>query len=418
MAPEGITGAPPSVQNDLFALGATLFEMLTGNVAFRGADSRALFNSLLHYDPVPALRGDPALPPALLGLCDKLLKKSPEARPADAAIVVQDIEQIKSLYTSFQGQAEVQRFIEAPDAYQAPALSVQPATHTTLADPAPDRTPSPRPHAVQQKSRKRGGAAALLAAALMVAVVSIMAYKGLDALNTLKPAASETETLPPAPLSPDLAEADTLADEEKKATQPVPDIPSILPAPEPDTEPVTKTQTAGAVAEDDIATLQPVALRDDSLQQTEDLQPALPGNLTVLCTPWCDVLLDGKNIGSAPPAISYAAPAGSYELALANPHYPTFSQRVALTAGKQDTVRLSFKDYVASVELEILPWAEVFIDSVAYGTLPPNKTVLLAPGTHTITLKNRELGEWQGQLIVTAGEKRRQPYNLRELINN
>ena len=80
MAPEQIRGEPADERADLFALGAILFELLTGRRAF-DRDSRVeTLNAVLH-DDVPA-PGDvaPHVPAALDRIVRRCLEKDPDAR--------------------------------------------------------------------------------------------------------------------------------------------------------------------------------------------------------------------------------------------------------------------------------------------------------------------------------------------------
>ena len=80
MAPEQIRGQPTDERADLFALGAILFELMTGRRAF-DRDSRVeTLNAVLH-DDVPAL-GDAAanVPVALDRIVRRCLEKDPDAR--------------------------------------------------------------------------------------------------------------------------------------------------------------------------------------------------------------------------------------------------------------------------------------------------------------------------------------------------
>ncbi|WP_207461657.1 ATP-binding sensor histidine kinase [Azospirillum sp. SYSU D00513] len=65
---------------DLYALGATLYEMLTGRVPFEGADTLSVVHGHIARAPVPPHRIDPSVPPVVSAIVLKLLAKDPEAR--------------------------------------------------------------------------------------------------------------------------------------------------------------------------------------------------------------------------------------------------------------------------------------------------------------------------------------------------
>ena len=82
MAPEQVTGAPVDGRTDLFAAGAILFEMLSGQVAFAGSTAVDVLQKVLHEQP-PALLGAP-LVTALDAVIHRALAKVPAARFASA----------------------------------------------------------------------------------------------------------------------------------------------------------------------------------------------------------------------------------------------------------------------------------------------------------------------------------------------
>ena len=53
MAPEQINEEPPSVQNDIYSLGVTMYELLAGRLPFQAANSVAMINKILNDDPTP-----------------------------------------------------------------------------------------------------------------------------------------------------------------------------------------------------------------------------------------------------------------------------------------------------------------------------------------------------------------------------
>ena len=92
LSPEqsGRTGRGVDHRSDLYSLGATLYEALTGQPPFVG-DAIALIHGHLARAPRPALELRPELPPALAALVERLLHKSPEERYQDATALAADL---------------------------------------------------------------------------------------------------------------------------------------------------------------------------------------------------------------------------------------------------------------------------------------------------------------------------------------
>jgi serine/threonine protein kinase len=64
MAPEQINEEPPSVQTDIYSLGVTFYELLTGRLPYQAANSVSMINKILNEDPVPLRSIRPDLPDA------------------------------------------------------------------------------------------------------------------------------------------------------------------------------------------------------------------------------------------------------------------------------------------------------------------------------------------------------------------
>jgi Tol biopolymer transport system component len=92
MAPEQARGETPTPQSDLFSLGAVLYEMLSGQPAFRGDTPVAILSSVLQDVPARA----PGVPRAAAELAMWCLEKDPRWRPVSARQIVAEIDRMQS----------------------------------------------------------------------------------------------------------------------------------------------------------------------------------------------------------------------------------------------------------------------------------------------------------------------------------
>jgi serine/threonine protein kinase len=76
MSPEQAMGEDLDRRTDLFSLGIVLYEMVTGQQAFRGNTSAAVFDGILNRAPVPALQLNPQLPTRMTEILEKALEKA------------------------------------------------------------------------------------------------------------------------------------------------------------------------------------------------------------------------------------------------------------------------------------------------------------------------------------------------------
>jgi eukaryotic-like serine/threonine-protein kinase len=93
MSPEQAIG-PRDVDTraDVFALGCVLFECLTGRAAFVGENAVAVLANLLHAVPPRITELRPELDQQLAALVVSMLAKDPNARPTDAAAILQALD--------------------------------------------------------------------------------------------------------------------------------------------------------------------------------------------------------------------------------------------------------------------------------------------------------------------------------------
>jgi serine/threonine protein kinase/Tol biopolymer transport system component len=80
MAPEQLEGKEADARTDIFAFGAVLYEMATGNKAFSGGSRASLISAILRDDPKPISLVQPMTPPALDRVVKTCLAKDPEDR--------------------------------------------------------------------------------------------------------------------------------------------------------------------------------------------------------------------------------------------------------------------------------------------------------------------------------------------------
>jgi eukaryotic-like serine/threonine-protein kinase len=85
MAPEQVEGKEADARSDIFALGAVLYEMLTGKRAFEGKTATSAMAAVLERNPVPVSSLQPMATGALDHLVQQCLAKDPEKRWQSAA---------------------------------------------------------------------------------------------------------------------------------------------------------------------------------------------------------------------------------------------------------------------------------------------------------------------------------------------
>jgi Tol biopolymer transport system component len=80
MAPEQLEGKEADARTDIFAFGAVLHEMATGQKAFSGKSQASLIAAILEHDPPSITAVQPLVPPALDRVVKTCLAKEPDDR--------------------------------------------------------------------------------------------------------------------------------------------------------------------------------------------------------------------------------------------------------------------------------------------------------------------------------------------------
>ncbi len=424
LAPEQVLGEPPGPASDLFALGATLYEMLVGHPAFRGADAAALLDAIVHYDPMPRLAAVSTVPEALKDLTGRLLAKAPEARPPSAHAVAAAL---ADLLDGLPVDAErLALFLEDPAAYRSstpPLVPTPPPAPPAIVASPPLRAAGEaagREEAGRRFRGRRWSAAVLVMAVLLAGAVWWQ--------TRTEPAVNEPAATVPGPLarhSP--VPADTAAasgataldgdadDGGEAAAEAVAAEDGTPPAPMPLADGAAGPATArDTTATRDTTAAPPAAGERLAAGEPPAAEPA-PGQVRVAATPWAAVYVGDDSIGVTTTTLTL--PAGSHELVLRHPQFPPYTHTVLVRPDSVVDVTVSLWATVGRLTLDVQPWAEVYVDDEYRDTVPPQeRPLILTPGRHTLRLVHPTLGAWETTLEVEAGVSETRRFDLTTLL--
>jgi len=104
VSPEQALGHPVSGQSDLYSLGIVLFEMLTGDVPFKGDNQVAVAMKHVREELPDVQIRRPEVSAALAAVLDRATAKELDRRYPDAQAMIADLEQVLAIETARHGQ--------------------------------------------------------------------------------------------------------------------------------------------------------------------------------------------------------------------------------------------------------------------------------------------------------------------------
>jgi Tol biopolymer transport system component len=112
MSPEQAEGKPVDARSDIFSFGAVLYEMITGQRAFRGESKISTLAAVVEKDPPPVSEISSATPPEVERLIARCLRKDVNRRSQNMADVKLALEELRDESAS----GKLARPVAAPDA--------------------------------------------------------------------------------------------------------------------------------------------------------------------------------------------------------------------------------------------------------------------------------------------------------------
>ncbi len=319
LAPEQLQGGEIDARTDIHALGVVFYELLSGRKAFEGDSVEQISTAVLHSHPAPAHDLVPGVPPVLSAIAARAMARDPAQRHASADELA----------------AELRRWCEQQALAEAARRPLE--AEVTRPRRRRDRTAgaavSGRPAGASRRWAMAG--LALTAAAGLALVVVGTRPARQDAAPP--PAAALAAPAGPAVAAPVAANRPSGA----AADAARPDTPAAPPldAGAPKAEVAPRAPAAAARSRP--------APRPSSQPRPAVRAPAAAavvaeGQLQLAISPWGEVMVNGRAVGTTPPLTRLALPVGSHHISVRNADFAPHQVTVEVLADTPVTVRHRF----------------------------------------------------------------------------
>ncbi|MCC6859261.1 MAG: serine/threonine protein kinase [Bryobacterales bacterium] len=181
MSPEQIQGAELDARSDLYSLGVSLYEIVTGARPFKGDSDFSIMSAHLKEQPVPPIQIDPRLPAALSEVILLSIAKDPARRFQSATAFASAIGSVRK---------------RGPSAVE-PAKPEPAASPSAAAPSAPAAGQLPTPARSSRRGLYMALGAAVAVSAIVLAVIGIPRWRSTRAEEPGETVRQETTVAPP-----------------------------------------------------------------------------------------------------------------------------------------------------------------------------------------------------------------------------
>ena len=349
MSPEQIRQEPVDRRTDVYSLGVVLYELLTDVRPFRGSTLPEITCAVLEGLPTPAHEVDPTVPRALSDIAARAMQKNRDDRFSSARSLSRELrhwldehaQQDAAVPTATNNHKRMFAWAGGGVA----ALAVAGAAWWSLGAHGDDSNIPPGAAAAAAASAPASQAAAVASLPLVPAAVAADTVPSAPPPDTAPPASTP---LPDAQASAAQAVAVNAVPPGNGPVTLPPDLPAVKLATATATAmtpraQASETPTSPAKSAKETAKERRAREAREKAERAASGAPAITmGTVRIAVSPWGNVEVDGRPVGTAPPLNELNLPEGRHTVTIRNDEFPPFSATVNIVAGQPVNVKHRF----------------------------------------------------------------------------
>ncbi|MGC8652368.1 MAG: protein kinase domain-containing protein [Candidatus Kryptoniota bacterium] len=340
MSPEQARGELVDGRADLFSLGVTLIEVLTGEKIFATNSYAECIGKILHFEigQLDFLKGKCS--EGMFNFITKLMNPDREMRFQSAKEALEFLDSLNKF-----GKESVLRV--TPNSMTKKTYTIIFMTFVTF---------------------------------LLLLLAVFLMFKRSHQVITLKSANSRTQT----------SSVDSIV---KNPNKSLPVVSGNIQSPHVVGSKSVKNEIA--------STVQKI---DTSVSSVNFVNPVDSGYISIACIPWARIYVDEEYAGTTPIAGTVKIPAGRHSVTFSNPLFVPITKNVLVEPKSLTTVDANFYDNAGYIFVNALPWGEVYVDDQYRDTTPLRSPLVVSAGIRRIRVHNPSYGDVIKAVNVAKGD--------------
>ncbi|MBZ0263477.1 protein kinase [bacterium] len=402
MPPEVINTGNATVKSDLYSVGVTLYELVTGENPFLGTNISDTFTRVLNKKPAQ-LDG---VSPKFQKLLNSMLEKKVEKRSESADEVLQGFRELAEEYNVKHGWTDVSKELEPiskEDSGNGSGIS---------------------PRVRSKSSRTVIYSTAILFILVIASVILYPVLKNDD--SSLSENRLDQKEKSVASLDTTIVESEDQKDSSFVSTAIQSADPDKLLSEEQSTkkkdfqdsqlaeklnDPVEKPIAIDSATEkssDDQEKIDSTLLAYNDQGEDRGVLPAqstaAKGYLLLHVDPWANIFFENQFLVQTPFDSALTLPAGTVSLTFVNPEIPPVTKQFSITSSDTLMEKIDLLSMVGIVEfIDAYPWAEVYLDGDYIGRTPLGRRIFLTEGVHQVQFKHPQYGDQKKTIDINPG---------------